>query len=77
MLLASVVFCVVSATVTWHLHEFHGENSTYELEHVYWCVGLSFFSMITTLFLIPKIAPKCISANLFGRDINKNGNEKV
>lgn len=75
--LVYALFGLVCLPVTWHLYESHNDNSTYELEHIFWCAGLSFISMIATLFLIPKIAPKCLSANLFGRDINKNGNEKV
>jgi len=71
------VFSLVCFPVTWHLYQNHDMESTYEAEHALWCAGLSFVSLLVTLILIPTVAPKCIKANLFGRDINKNGTGKV
>lgn len=77
MILVLLVFVLACGPLTWYMCEEHRPTSSYEIDHVLWCAWLSFASLIITLVLIPKVAPKCIKANLFGRDINKNGKQKV
>src|SRR3990167_5652724 len=77
IILVTLVYLMVGGGISYYMISQHNEFSTYKINYVLICAFASFLALFITIKLIPRVAPKCVDAELFGRDINKNGTSKV